>query len=233
MVEVEKVKLLATDDDPSIRALLCAILKQAGYEVISAENGAEALEKLAENPDVKLIILDWMMPVMDGMALLRELQLQPCPPPALILSARGSQKDIKEALHAGASDYTMKPLNKDELLFKVGNLLQLGRDGAKVKAARRKPVSLAASTSLILLRFDEKSCVFRSTFPVPVGSTLFFQSDSLSLSLDMSLMHRFTAKTTSCVGKGNNYRIEAELVGITQAMARTIHDVGQRSAWRR
>ncbi|MEO1923217.1 MAG: response regulator [Nautiliaceae bacterium] len=115
-------KILIVDDDSINRKLLKAILTKGGYQVIEANNGAEALEKLT--PNVSLILLDLMMPVMDGLTFLRSYKSQKpqyANIPVLILTTDDSKKE--EALRLGAKEVIIKPINPVEVIEKVSSYL--------------------------------------------------------------------------------------------------------------
>ena len=117
-------RVLVVDDDRVIQQLLEVNLELEGYEVVAtAADGKEALEKIAElKPD--LVILDIMMPKMDGLEVCRRLRADPdlAKIPVILLSARAQDMDIREGLEIGASAYLTKPFDPVELLEVVGRL---------------------------------------------------------------------------------------------------------------
>jgi len=117
-------RVLVVDDDRVIQQLLEVNLELEGYEVVAtAADGKEALEKIAElKPD--LVILDIMMPKMDGLEVCRRLRADPelAGIPVILLSARAQDMDIREGLEIGASAYLTKPFDPVELLEVVGRL---------------------------------------------------------------------------------------------------------------
>ena len=125
-------KILIVDDDPDIREVLTMILESQGYTVVAASDGIECLAVLkAENPN--LMIIDLLMPKMDGFALLRELEeerwSQYRGTPILILSsvreeASRRRYELETALEFNVDDYIEKPINPDILIERVGNLLK-------------------------------------------------------------------------------------------------------------
>lgn len=116
-------KLLIVDDDPAVRASLDRALRVQGYEVISASDGLEGLELLrSEHPD--LVVLDVMMPRLDGLEACRRLRAEGFETPVLILTAREEISDRVEGLDAGADDYLVKPFALEELLARLRALLR-------------------------------------------------------------------------------------------------------------
>ncbi len=114
---MRQFRILLVDDEERIVNFLKTKLKGTGYEVFTASNGKEALEQVqAQEPD--LIVLDMMMPVMDGFETLQELRTFSSVP-VIILSARGSDMDKIKGLNMGADDYLPKPFNPNELVARV------------------------------------------------------------------------------------------------------------------
>lgn len=115
--------VLFADDDPLLHRVLGFKLQQQQWEMISAYDGEQAL-RLAREKRPALIILDGMMPVLDGFAALRELRKDPefARTPVLMLSARNRDADVVGALDQGADDYLTKPFSPAELLARVARL---------------------------------------------------------------------------------------------------------------
>lgn len=109
-------RVLVCDDDPSVRSLLEVTLG-FDHEVLLVENGKEAVELLAERGDVDLLVLDVMMPVMDGLTALRALRSSAATAdlPVLMLSAKAQDADADAGLDAGADAYMTKPFDPLEL----------------------------------------------------------------------------------------------------------------------
>lgn len=114
--------LLLVDDDHDLLEMLCSIFRRAGYnELLTASSGAEALAIWrAQNPD--MVVLDVMMPDMDGFSVLKEIR-RTSRVPVLMLTARGEAEDRVEGLENGADDYLAKPFLPKELLLRVGAIL--------------------------------------------------------------------------------------------------------------
>jgi PleD family two-component response regulator len=114
------MKLLVADDDPLQRAILSRLLAGWGYQVQLAKDGIEAWEVLEQPEPPQLVILDWMMPGMDGPDLCRKLRgLQRPYTYVLLLTARNEREDILEGLESGADDYLTKPVEIAELQAKL------------------------------------------------------------------------------------------------------------------
>nr|WP_317398591.1 response regulator transcription factor [uncultured Gemmiger sp.] len=114
--------LLLVDDDHDLLKMLCSIFRRAGYnELLTASSGAEALTIWRDrHPD--MVVLDVMMPDMDGFSVLKEIRCT-SRVPVLMLTARGEAEDRVEGLENGADDYLAKPFLPKELLLRVGAIL--------------------------------------------------------------------------------------------------------------
>lgn len=111
------IKILMVDDEAQFRATTQKILNKKGFETILAANGEEALERLAQNPDV--VVLDVKMPGMDGHEVLKEIKRRNPDLPVIMLTGHGKAPSAQEALTQGAFDYLTKPCNIDLLSAKV------------------------------------------------------------------------------------------------------------------
>lgn len=116
-------RLLIIEDEYAMRTALAGCLEAADYRVITADDGEQGLQKAVdEKPD--LILLDIMMPKLDGYALCAELRRLGLATPVLMLTAKGQVEDRVTGLDAGADDYLIKPFSTDELLARVRALLR-------------------------------------------------------------------------------------------------------------
>jgi two-component system, OmpR family, response regulator MprA len=118
------MKILVVDDERAVRDSLRRALELQGYEVELAGGGAEALELLAENGKPDVIVLDILMPGMDGLEVCRQLRRSGSAVPVLMLTARDAVGDRVEGLDAGADDYVVKPFALEELLARIRALLR-------------------------------------------------------------------------------------------------------------
>src|SRR5262245_26676944 len=120
------MRLLVVEDEKRIADFLCRGLEGAGYAVDVAANGGSAVEHI-HTTDYDLVVLDLMLPDMDGLQVLEKIRNRKAGPPVLILSARGGLDDRVRGLEQGADDYLVKPFAFVELLARVRALLRRGQ----------------------------------------------------------------------------------------------------------
>ena len=121
---MDKKKILIVDDDPKICETLADILEEAGYEVSTACDGQNALEKIRLD-SFNLVITDIKMPIMDGMALLKEIEKSHANIEVIVSTSYGYQGQQVEATRLGAYEYLNKPLNLDQLKNIIARVLQM------------------------------------------------------------------------------------------------------------
>src|SRR6478609_3464318 len=124
------MRILVVEDEKRIADFLCRGLEGAGYAVDAAGNGASAVEHIHAT-DYDLVVLDLMLPDMDGLQVLAKIRNRKAGPPVLILSARGGLDDRVRGLEQGADDYLVKPFAFVELLARVRALLRRGQPAAE------------------------------------------------------------------------------------------------------
>ena len=115
-------RIMTVDDSRLVRSIITASLGEAGYETVEAENGKQAMELLAEAP-VDLILLDVMMPVMDGPTMLATLRAADNEVPVILLTSKTETSVIARCMQHNLTDYIVKPVKTDELTMKVGKVL--------------------------------------------------------------------------------------------------------------
>jgi DNA-binding response OmpR family regulator len=123
-------KIIVADDEQLIRRLVCDFLKKDGFETLEAEDGSQALSLFNSNPDTALLILDIMMPAIDGWELCRKIRKK-SDVPIILLSARSQEFDQLTGFEVGADDYVTKPFSPTVLVKRVEALLKRkGNSGA-------------------------------------------------------------------------------------------------------
>jgi len=142
------VRILVAEDDNGARRLMEDILADSGYEPLSAKDGAEALEIL-DHKHIDLMIVDVMMPNVDGYTLTRELREGGYTLPILMVTAKVTQEDKKRGFRLGVDDYMTKPVDEEELLLRIAALLRRSRIAAERKLVVGKTELLYDSLTVL------------------------------------------------------------------------------------
>lgn len=122
--------ILVAEDDASACRLMCEVLRQAGYQPFPAGNGAQALT-LMEHRHIDLAVVDLTMPQMDGLTFTRTVREGGSSLPILMVTARVAQADKREGFRAGTDDYMVKPVDEEEMLWRIEALLRRSRSAAE------------------------------------------------------------------------------------------------------
>ena len=145
---MERMKILVVDDEIRMRKLLKDFLVKSGYEVLEAEDGEKAVDTFMMEKEIALIILDVMMPKMDGYQVARQVRASRCSTPILMLTAKSGLEDRIAGLNAGADYYLTKPFDSRELLACINALLR--RQGNQVDELKYGNTALDLSTSMLI-----------------------------------------------------------------------------------
>jgi heavy metal response regulator len=228
------MRILVVEDEKRIADFLGRGLQGAGYAVDVAQDGATALQ-FTHDTDYDLIILDLMLPDMDGLKVLERVRSRRAGPPVLILSARGAVDDRVKGLETGADDYLTKPFAFVELLARVRALLRRGQPAPEklqvadlaLDCARRKVVRGSESIELAPKEFGILEYMMRNKGR-PLSRTMIVEHvwdmdyDGLTNIVDVYIRHlrskiddRFPQKLIHTV-RGIGYMIEAPEKGMTQ-----------------
>ena len=153
-------RLLLVDDEENLRSMLDAALRHSGFDVVPVGSGREALEAVkAERPEV--IVLDVMLPDIDGFEVCRRLRTEGDRTPVLFLTARDATEDTVRGLTLGGDDYLVKPFSLEELVARIGSVLR--------RTGTAKPGSRLACADLEL--DDDAHRVTRAGEPVNLSPT--------------------------------------------------------------
>ncbi len=136
-------RILVVDDDPVQRRLLEAMIKRFEYEPVMA-GGAEAALKLLDSPEgeaIECIVLDLVMPDLDGMGMLGRLRERGSALPVIVQTAQGSIDTVVSAMRAGAIDFCVKPVNAERLLVSIRNALAQAHSPMKCAACSARPTA--------------------------------------------------------------------------------------------
>lgn len=139
------MKILVADDDKEIVELLSIYLQNEGYDPVKVYNGQEALNTVRSTPDLGLLILDIMMPELDGMQVVKTLRKEDSQIPIIMLTAKTTDMDKIKGLVAGADDYVTKPFNPLEVMARVKSLLRR----TKMSSEQNQPEILEVGSLII------------------------------------------------------------------------------------
>lgn len=150
---MENIKILVVDDESRMRKLVKDFLVREGYTVLEAGDGMEAMDVFYENKDIALIILDVMMPKMDGWQVCREIR-ESSKVPIIMLTARSEERDELQGFDLGVDEYISKPFSPKILVARVNAILRrtLGTDGGDVLSAG----GIAIDKSAHIVKIDGK-----------------------------------------------------------------------------
>jgi two-component system, OmpR family, alkaline phosphatase synthesis response regulator PhoP len=167
MGEIMKNKILVVDDEPSIVTLLEYNLSQAGFEVLIAMDGEEG-KRLAEAESLDFILLDLMLPKLDGMEVCKQLRQQKIMTPILMLTARDDALDKIIGLELGADDYMVKPFSTREVIARIKAIL------------RRAKIQTEAANDT---KIEEKEIVIGELIIYPMKFETYFKGNLIELTL--------------------------------------------------
>ena len=123
-------RILVVDDEEKIRLLIRKYAEFEGYAVVEAGDGMEAVQICRDHPrDFDLIVMDVMMPELDGFSAVKEIR-KVCDSPVLMLSARGEEYDKIHGFELGIDDYVVKPFSPKELMMRVGAIIKRAKSGS-------------------------------------------------------------------------------------------------------
>ena len=143
------IKVLIADDNDDIRGLLRAILTAWKFEVFEASNGVQASKVLESNPDIRIALLDWVMPVMDGLELSRSLQAEKNPPYIIMFTGKVNEEELCAMIQgAGVNDYLTKPFIPDILWWKLLAATRFLKDRECAQAIKRMKILIADDDKL-------------------------------------------------------------------------------------
>ena len=149
---MDKIRILAVDDEPDLRSLLRILLTNKGYEVLEAASGDEAVELVRSKPRIDLVIMDIMMPGLNGIEACAEIR-KFSTVPMLFLTAKSQLSDKAAAYASGGDDYLPKPFSQSELMLKVESLTRRYR----VYKGKLEP-----ATTLDVTLDEQRCCAVRN-----------------------------------------------------------------------
>ncbi|WP_029030820.1 sigma-54-dependent transcriptional regulator [Salinarimonas rosea] len=164
--------ILIVDDDPVQRRLLEAMVRRFGHEVRVAESGAQALETLRAEPGIGAVVLDLVMPDLDGMGLLAAMREAGIDTPVVVQTAHGSIETVVQAMRAGAIDFVVKPVGAERLQVSLTNALRVDQLEDEIRRMKRraegtltfKDLASRSPDMVRVIRLAERAA--KSTIPV-------------------------------------------------------------------
>ena len=151
---MEKAKILVVDDESRMRKLVKDFLVREGYSVLEAADGVEAMDLFYSDNEIELIILDVMMPRMDGWRVCREIR-EHSKVPVIMLTARSEERDELQGFDLGVDEYISKPFSPKILVARVGAILRRTRGGEKEDLMRAGGIVVDKTAHLV--RIDDKN----------------------------------------------------------------------------
>jgi DNA-binding response OmpR family regulator len=232
-MEATNKRILIVEDNDGLRILTNKILETAKYEVVEARNGVEAIKILSMYDDIGLILLDIMMPRMNGVEFLEKIQelkadqgFKVC-----MLSAKEQDKDVKSCLVKGADDYIIKPMDRDLLLEKVKILLDnIGnyKFASIVAKLSGKVLRLESSIDVKIVAISENEIKFLTPLEIPCGAKVQLDSEKLNLVLGKNrpLLLRVYKSESERNGKG--FVSRGSFIGLTEETYKRIRSITTR-----
>ncbi len=147
---MEKMKILVVDDESRMRKLVRDFLEREGFQVLEAGDGMEAMDIFYENRDIALMILDVMMPRMDGWQVCREVR-QSSKVPIIMLTARGEERDELQGFSLGVDEYISKPFSPKILVARVEAILRRTRDAQAQETLEAGSIELDKTAHIVKL----------------------------------------------------------------------------------
>lgn len=129
--------VLVVDDDPTQRRLVQAVLDREGFQVVHAENGGEAIDRMTKGGGADVVLLDMVMPGLSGMDTLKEMRIAGVGAPVIVLTANGGVDMVVKAMQAGAQDFFIKPASPERIVVGIRNALQMGDLTAEVTRLKK------------------------------------------------------------------------------------------------
>lgn len=181
---MDLIKILVVDDEERMRKLVKDFFSKKGYHVLEAGNGAEAVDIFMQDKDIALIILDVMMPVMDGWEALKEIR-QYSSVPIIMLTAKGEEKDELMGFNLGVDEYITKPFSPKILVARVEAILR--RTGSETASDVIEAGGISINKSAHTVMVDGKSVDL--SFKEYELLTYFIENKGIALSREKILNH--------------------------------------------
>jgi DNA-binding response OmpR family regulator len=227
MVIIKK-RILIVEDNHGLRILIRKILEKADYETEEASNGSEAIRILSKHDDIGLILLDIMMPVMNGIEFLEkskhlksQLGFKTC-----MLSAKEQDRDVKDCLLKGADDYIIKPMDQDLLLEKVKILIEGTGNYKFASISARltgKILRLESSINIKIIAITESELMFITPLELPYGAKVQLESERLNIAFEKKIP--LLLRVYKSEKNGKNFMTRASFIGLKEETYKRIRSI--------
>lgn len=237
------MRILIADDDLISLLALEKCLLELGYEVITARNGLEAWEKLVHDLAIQIIIVDWMMPGMDGISLAKKIKAElidddQLPRHIIILSGTDGYEEIIRGLSSGADDYLVKPYSFNELRIRVKRAEKmLKEEEERRRLINLDPVTLLWNRTKIIEFLEEELARGLRNF-YPTGTLLIspiiphpLPSSCSIAQLERSLLESLSSQLKPkirCYDKAGRFSRREIMVVLPQTASAELKSIGQR-----
>lgn len=216
--------VLIVEDDKNIRKLIEIKLVGEGYKTITAENGRDALEKLSEN-HVDIMLVDAMMPIMDGYEFVKIVRNDGCLIPAIMVTARGTLNDKSLGFDVGVDDYIVKPIEFDELFMRMKAVMRR----AQIVTERKIIVgsTVLDYDSLTVSNDIEKVVLTKTEFGI-LYKLLSYPERSFSKSMLFQEFWAWDSDTEEDIVKVYVNRIRNKIARFSEIDVETVRGIGYR-----
>lgn len=181
---MEKLKVLVVDDESRMRKLVKDFLTREDYEVLEAEDGSKALDIFFETKEISLVILDIMMPKLDGWQVCREIRAY-SKVPIIMLTAKGDERDELQGFELGVDEYISKPFSPKILVARVGALLRRANILSQEEILEAGGIELNKVAHLVLLDGKQTELSFKEFELL----SYFLENQGIALSREKILNH--------------------------------------------
>lgn len=216
--------VLVVEDDRNIRNLIEIKLRSLGYNVVTAENGKDALEKLSSN-HLDIMLVDAMMPIMDGYTFVKTVREDGDNIPAIMVTAKGSMADKSQGFDVGVDDYMVKPIEFDELSLRIKAVLRR----AKIVSDRKITVgeTVLDYDTLTVSNSSEKVVLTKTEFGI-IYKLLSYPERSFSKSMLFEEFWAWDSETEEDIVKVYINRIRNKIAPFKEIDVETIRGIGYR-----
>lgn len=212
------IKVLVVDHDRDLGSLLLDILKNFGFIPVFAANATDAVNEIKMHPDIKIILVDWSLPDMQGEKVIKNFIKFGATCPIIVMSAQKTKDSVVSAIKSGARYYMVKPLNIGQLVLKMntiaGRSMKSNSLESFTEVDTRKTFDFDAYLPITVIDVSQTGCAFEAPIKIPVNSVAFMEMEGLALKLELPKFTSFSVRTANCKETTNNFKIGAQFIGL-------------------